>query len=335
MVCRPEITLNIRSILQPLHSAALCDLIDSHHPDLFCLTETWIKPTTTFTELKHCTSPNYTFLSFHRTYSDISSSSSGGGTGFLIRYLHLLLTFLCLNHSMLHSNYLTKNYRSFDARMEEKIRKWNTMIHCLLTVDHRVPFSKFRYKFSSFLSFAATTPHEFIITRNFNIHLDNPTDTVTSQFLCVVFLQFNSTCWFPYSRQKSYCRILVSSSIVISLSLTKYHLCRSLCLVIIIFVNFVVSAPILTSKLPVPLLRTFIVHSKLDYCNSLYLPKSELNHLQVIQNSLARAVVKAAKFCHVTPIPKSLHWLKIIERIEYKLLSLTYKTLTTAQPTYL
>ena len=31
------------------------------------------------------TPPNYTFLSFPRTYSDISALSSGGGTGFLIR----------------------------------------------------------------------------------------------------------------------------------------------------------------------------------------------------------------------------------------------------------
>ena len=84
-------------------------------------------------------------------------------------------------------------------------------------------------------------------------------------------------------------------------------------------------------------IATSIVHSKLDYCNSLYynLPKSQTNRLQVIQNSLARAVVKAPKFCHVTPILKSLHWLKINERIEYKLLSLTYKALTTAEPTYL
>jgi len=36
-------------------------------------------------------------------------------------------------------------------------------------------------------------------------------------------------------------------------------------------------------------------------------------------------VVKAPKFCHVTPILKSLYWLKINERIEYKLLSLTCK----------
>ena len=44
---------------------------------------------------------------------------------------------------------------------------------------------------------------------------------------------------------------------------------------------------------------------------------------------------KAPELCHVTPILKSLHWLKVNERIEYKLLSLTYKALTTAQPTYL
>jgi len=37
------------------------------------------------------------------------------------------------------------------------------------------------------------------------------------------------------------------------------------------------------------------VHSKFDYCNSLYhnLPKSQITRLQQIQNSLARAVVKA------------------------------------------
>jgi len=49
----------------------------------------------------------------------------------------------------------------------------------------------------------------------------------------------------------------------------------------------------------------------------------------------ARAVAKAPKFCHVTPTLKSLHWLKIYERIEYNLLSLTYKVLTTTQPGYL
>ena len=82
---------------------------------------------------------------------------------------------------------------------------------------------------------------------------------------------------------------------------------------------------------------TCIVHSKLDYCDSLYysLPKSQITRLQQIQNSLARVVVQAPNCCHITPILRSLHWLKITERIEYKLLSLTYKVLITTQHPYL
>jgi len=54
-----------------------------------------------------------------------------------------------------------------------------------------------------------------------------------------------------------------------------------------------------------------------------------------VRHSLVRAVVKAPKSSHVTPILRSLHWLKVNERIEYKLLSLAYKVLTTSQPSYL
>ena len=49
----------------------------------------------------------------------------------------------------------------------------------------------------------------------------------------------------------------------------------------------------------------------------------------------AQENVKAPKSCHITPILRSVHWLRITERIEYKLLSLTYKVLTTTQPSYL
>jgi len=63
--------------------------------------------------------------------------------------------------------------------------------------------------------------------------------------------------------------------------------------------------------------------------------QSQLSCLQQIQNSLARTVVKAFKYCHITPILRSLHWHRITECIEYKLLSLTYKVLTTTQPPYL
>jgi len=73
-------------------------------------------------------------------------------------------------------------------------------------------------------------------------------------------------------------------------------------------------------------IATSIVLSKLDYCNSLYhnLPNCQLNRLQQIQYSLARAVVKAPKSTHITPIFKFLHWLKINQYIECKLLSLSF-----------
>jgi hypothetical protein len=84
-------------------------------------------------------------------------------------------------------------------------------------------------------------------------------------------------------------------------------------------------------------IATSLVHSKLDYCNSLYhgLPNTQLNRLQYIQNSLARSVVSASKFTHATPILHSLHWLKVRERIQYKLVSITLKTLQSSKPSYL
>ena len=58
---------------------------------------------------------------------------------------------------------------------------------------------------------------------------------------------------------------------------------------------------------------TSLIHSKLDYCNSLYLNISsqQLYRLQLVLNSAARAVTKTPKFHHITPHLKSLHWLKI------------------------
>jgi len=53
------------------------------------------------------------------------------------------------------------------------------------------------------------------------------------------------------------------------------------------------------------------------------------------RHSLARTIVQAPKLKHITPILKSLHWLKVSERIEYKIISLTYKILNTTQPSYL
>src|SRR6218665_2391295 len=57
------------------------------------------------------------------------------------------------------------------------------------------------------------------------------------------------------------------------------------------------------------------------------LDSTQIQRLQLIQNSLARAVTRTPRHHHITPVLKSLHWLKIPERIHFKVLSLTYNSL--------
>src|SRR6218665_1951247 len=96
------------------------------------------------------------------------------------------------------------------------------------------------------------------------------------------------------------------------------------------------SDPCLTLKLHPPLPPPSSTQ-KLDYCNSLFLnlDSTQIQRLQLIQNSVARAVIRTPRHHHITPVLKSLHWLKIPERIHFKVLSLTYNSLQSSQPTYL
>jgi len=84
-------------------------------------------------------------------------------------------------------------------------------------------------------------------------------------------------------------------------------------------------------------IATSIIHSKLDNCNSAFLnlPQSQLGRLQLILNFSDWAVSKTAKFTHISPVIKSLHWLKIEQRIQYKVASITCKVLQSEQPSYL
>ena len=86
------------------------------------------------------------------------------------------------------------------------------------------------------------------------------------------------------------------------------------------------------------ILANSLVHSKLDYCNSLLngLPNTSIVRLQYVQNSLARVVCNTTKFrSHTATLLKSLHWLPIPERIKFKIASLTFKIINFGKPSYL
>ena len=79
------------------------------------------------------------------------------------------------------------------------------------------------------------------------------------------------------------------------------------------------------------------IHSRINYCNSLFysLPKYSINCLQKIQNSVARIVTRTSRSSHITPVLKSLHWLPVQYRINFKLRCTTHHALSLGEPHYL
>ena len=84
-------------------------------------------------------------------------------------------------------------------------------------------------------------------------------------------------------------------------------------------------------------LASALVSSRLDYCNSLLrgVAVRDMLKLQRVQNCLARVVTRVGRFAPSTPLRHSLHWLPISFRIQFKILTLTYKTLSSGKPSYL
>ena len=94
--------------------------------------------------------------------------------------------------------------------------------------------------------------------------------------------------------------------------------------------------PLLSKANTETLIHAFIT-CRIDYCNALFsgLPKKNITPLQLLQNSAARVLTKTRKRAHITPILKSLHWLPVCFRIDFKILLLVFKALNGLSPSYL
>ena len=85
------------------------------------------------------------------------------------------------------------------------------------------------------------------------------------------------------------------------------------------------------------LITQALVTSCLDYCNTLLAGSSkyQIDKLQCIQNMSCQLICNINRYDHVSPAMRNLHWLKIPERIVYKLCLLVYKCCNNLAPKYL
>jgi len=76
---------------------------------------------------------------------------------------------------------------------------------------------------------------------------------------------------------------------------------------------------------------------QLDYGSATLagLPKQLMDRLQSVQNADARLIFKACRRDHIQPLLRRLHWLRMPERISFRLAVLVYRCLHGCAPGYL
>jgi len=80
-----------------------------------------------------------------------------------------------------------------------------------------------------------------------------------------------------------------------------------------------------------------LVHSRLDYGNFVFvgLPVYLQRRLQAVLNAAARLVFGLRRYDHVTDALAILHWLRVPERVNFKLALMAYRVLNGMAPSYL
>ena len=80
-----------------------------------------------------------------------------------------------------------------------------------------------------------------------------------------------------------------------------------------------------------------LVLSRLDHGSAtlVSLPAYQIDRLQSVLNAAALLVYSSRRYDHVTPLLWELHWLRMSQRIDYKLAVLVYRCLNGLAPSYL
>jgi len=181
-------TINIRSLFHENRSIFIGDVIRSDSPEVFAFTETWHNLNiTTPAQLSEVTPTGYQFFSLPRSSPKVTKHTSkpcatdisGGG-----------VAFLCKDSTSPELLDLP-TYKSFEAfavsltRLSHRLSIFN-IYRPPDSSKYSQPFSVFLDEFTSFLTHASTTPHNFLITGDFNIHCNDTSSQPATQFLSLL-----------------------------------------------------------------------------------------------------------------------------------------------------
>ena len=94
--------------------------------------------------------------------------------------------------------------------------------------------------------------------------------------------------------------------------------------------------PFLSQSAAERLIHAFVA-SRLDYGNALLVGSTDktINPMQYVQNCAARLLTHTSRREHITPVLFKLHWLRIRQRINFKVLVLTFQAIHATGPSYL
>ena len=164
----------------PLHAhpwTCYCnDITDNHKSDIIALTETCIRSSTTPAELINFTPLGYSLFSAPRSYtSNLSKLIFAGGTAFLIKEPFIQNSAAHHYYSFEYSSITLK----FPKAQHTQFNVYRSPPPSPYCQPVSLPFLTNSHRFSSM---QPPPSHEFIITGDFNIHVDDLGDTETIPF---------------------------------------------------------------------------------------------------------------------------------------------------------
>jgi len=83
--------------------------------------------------------------------------------------------------------------------------------------------------------------------------------------------------------------------------------------------------------------RPVVRLSRIDYCNAVLhgAPSYSIKKLQLVQNNAVWIILEAPRWSHASLLLRTLHWLSVHQRIQYKVALLMFKVRSTLTPSYL